>query len=357
VETLVSLQNVKPIDNYTKAVNDLTERLNQVIDLPKNEKYAETLKRYRAQLRQIAGSTADLYVLGEALSFLLEDKGSDNPADKRPSLIDFWAQADNALLREDLEKLRDEVKYGDPLYVSKPYGKGRVVAFLTSAGASWNDLEGFGRAYYPPLMITMQGYLASAGTDVNLVLGAPYEFNFDKTAYDTGVKKWFLSEDIKANKSTFKPIGDATMAEEAGTLKLPIVDGKDEPGVYVYKFKEKRGADGRPAEGGATKPDYRALPYNVDAIAEGNLARANSDDVTQIAKAPLHVPSDPDDAYKNSLLKKKKDLSENPWLYFIILIVLILEQAMAVRLSFNIRPVEAGGGSPVGMGQPAMATA
>ena len=33
------------------------------------------------------------------------------------------------------EKLRDEVRFGDPLYVAKPFGKGRVVAFLTSAGA------------------------------------------------------------------------------------------------------------------------------------------------------------------------------------------------------------------------------
>src|SRR5205823_2200911 len=61
VETLAFLQNTKPIDNYTKAVNDLTDRLLPIIDnpTPKTEKYIETLKRFRSELRQIAGSTSE----------------------------------------------------------------------------------------------------------------------------------------------------------------------------------------------------------------------------------------------------------------------------------------------------------
>ena len=356
VDTLVYLQNTKPIDNYTKAVNDLTDRLQQQIDNPKWDKYADTLRRYRGELRRIAGSTEELYRLGEALTFMLEDKPDE--ATKRPGLVDFWAHADNAQLREDFEKLRDEVRYGDPLYVAKPYGKGRVVAFMTSAGASWNDLEGFGRAYYPPMMINMQGYLASSGTDANLVLGGSFEFALDKNAYDSKARKWLYSEDAKANKAVFKPLGDVVMPtdDQTGSYRLLADDGKNEPGVYVYKFAEKRADGGRPAAEGATKPDYRVLPVNVDALAEGNLARANSDDIVQMAaKAPLHVPSDPDDSLKTALLARKRDLSENPWIYFVILLVLIFEQAMAVRLSFHTRPVEEA--APVGMGRPAMATA
>lgn len=358
LETLVYLQNTKPIDSYTKAVNDLTVKLDSAIDNTKNEKYAETLKRYRGELRRIAGSTAELHVLAEALRALLEDKGDE--ATKRPALIPFWAQAENAALRDEFKKLQEEVSFGDPLYVAKPYGKGRVVAFMTSAGASWNDLEGYGKPYYPPMMINMQGYLASAGTDVNLVLGSPYEFVMDKAAYEPGVKKWFYSEDPKAEagkgKATFTALGNVNMTDDAAGLKLAVTDGKNEPGVYVYRFKEKRAEAGKVAEVGATRPDYRALSYNVDAVTEGNLARANSDDITAIAKAPLHTASDQDDAYKKALLKKKRDLSETPWLYMIILLVLIFEQAMAVRLSFHIRPVESGGTAPA-MGQPALATA
>jgi hypothetical protein len=319
---------------------------------PKTEKYLEALRYYRDQLHQIAGTTAELYKLGEELTLLLEDKGDD--AKKRPGLVEFWAMAENALLREEFEKLRDEVRYGDPLYVTKAFGKGRVVAFLSSAGASWNDLEGFGRAYYPPLMINMQGYLASAGTDANLVLGSSFEFSFDKNAYDSKVRKWHFAEDAKANKATFRSLGDVLMPEKEAVYRLEATDGKTDPGIYVYRFLEKRGEGGKAMEAGATRPDYRALPYNVDAIAESNLSRANSDDVTQISRAPLHTASDADDEYKKVLQAKRKDLSENPWLYFVMLMVLILEQAMAVRLSFHTRAAE--GGAPV-MGQPAMATA
>jgi hypothetical protein len=94
----------------------------------------------------------------------------------------------------------------------------------------------------------------------------------------------------------------------------------------------------------------------VDALAEANLARANSDDITQIAaKAPLHTASDSDDSLKTALLARKRDLSENPWIYFVMLLVLILEQAMAVRLSFHA--ADAPAVAPVGMGKPALATA
>ena len=283
VETLVYLQNTKPIDNYTKAVNDLTDKLQAVIDnpTPKTEKYVETLKRYRAELHRIAGSTGQLYILANALEMLMDDKGDS--ATNRPGLVDFWAMADNVLLREDFERLREEVQYGDPLYVSKNIGKGRVTAFLSSAGASWNDLEGYGRAYYPPLMINMQSYLASSGTDANLVLGGAFEFNMDKNAYDSKVRKWHFFEDAKANKAIAKPLGDVIMpSEDQANYRLTAADGKNEPGIYIYKFLEKRG-DGKVVEV-VTKPDYRALPYNVNALAESNLARANSDDLTQIAK-------------------------------------------------------------------------
>ena len=348
VEVLVSLQNQKPIDNYAKAVNDLTDKIQQIIDnaTARDEKYVPVLKEIRSQLRQIAGSTNELHVLAEALDILLEYQGSQDPAAKKPGLVDFWSSADHAALKEEVEKLRNEVKYGDPLYVAKNFGKGRVIAFMTSAGASWNDLEGFGRAYYPPLMINMQGYLASAGTDANLVLGGAHEFTFEKNVYDSKVRKWQITEDAKSNKTIVKPIGDVQMAtEEKGDIyRLQAADGKSEPGIYVYRFIEKRGD--KPGEGGgATRPDYRALPVNVDAIAESNLARANTDDMTQIARgASVHTQSD--DTYKDKLIARQRDLSENPWLYFIILLVLIFEQAMAVRLSFHTRPVEAGGAMP-----------
>ena len=295
VDTLMYLQNSKPIDNYTRAVNTLTDRLLPIIEnpTPKTQKYVETLKRFRSELRQIAGSTSELFVLGQAIRALLNDSGDE--ANKRPGLVDFWAMAENAQLAEDFKKLGDEVSYGDPLYVAKTFGKGRVTAFMTSAGASWNDLEGPGKIYYPPLMINMQSYLASSGTDANLVLGGAYEFALDRNVYDSKVRKWRLAEDAKANKTVVKPLGDELMLtdEKADAYRLIATDGKNNPGVYLYRFLEKRRDGGKPGEPGKNRPDYRALPFNVDAIAESNLARADSDDITQIARgASLHTASD-----------------------------------------------------------------
>ena len=69
------------------------------------------------------------------------------------------------------------------------------------------------------------------------------------------------------------------------------------------------------------------------------MARANTDDVTQIARSPLHTATD--EKYTDDLMARPRDLSESPWLYLVILLVLIAEQAMAVRLSFHTRPAEA----------------
>ena len=341
LSTLVYLQNTSPMDVYTDRVNKLTDEF-PITDV-KFKKYADTLKSYRTQLRQMAASTNELFNLGKVLEGLLDDPG--NEALKRPSMVNFWAAAETALLREKVEKLRDEVSFGDPLYLAKGYGKGRVAAFMTSAGASWNDMEGFGKAYYPPMMINLLGYLASAGTDANPLLGQPWAFTFDKAAYDLKYRAARLTEDVKANKLGFESLGENLMAAEEGKTKddpgayrLSFDRGR-EPGVYLFRFAERRAATGLPGADAPARADYRALAYNVDVAAEGNLLRANTDDVTQVARAPLHTATD--DKLTDALLARKRDLSENPWFYFVMLLTLIAEQAMSVRLSFHAK-TEAG---------------
>lgn len=332
LNTLVYLQNTAPMDAYTDRVNKLTDEF--PLTEAKWEKYAPTLTSYRTQLRQMAASTSELYNLGKVLESLLDDPGSE--ALKRPSMVNFWAAAENAVLREKVEKLRDEVSFGDPLYVAKSFGKGRVVAFTTSAGASWNDMEGFGKAYYPPLMINMLGYLASAGTDFNPLLGSQTKFTFDRNAYDLKYRSAMLAEDVKANKVIFNSFGEGMMAagEKEEPYQLTFSQG-NEPGTYLFRVAERRSENGKPADGPA-KPDFRVLSYNVDVLNESNLARANSDDIVQMAaKAPLHTATD--DRLVDSLLAQQSDLSEFPWFYLVMLLVLIAEQAMSVRLSFHTR--------------------
>ena len=356
-ETLVYLANRKPVDDYKKAVLALLARL--PMDVPayagiksisdeKREQYCKMLVAYRDEITREVESSAKgkLERLAELFDALLKDGGDEKI--KRPNLKELWQLTDFEPLRKDIESLRDQVKYGDPLYVAKPYGKGRVAAFLCSAGGSWNDLEGFGKAYYPPLMVELQRYLAGAGTDANMTLGKTYALSFDPEAYDTKVKKSALKQDEKKGSVVLTPNGDQVLqtAKDSKMLSFEFADAR-EPGVYLFKFVEKRKDPAKPDEPPTPRPEYRAVPYNVDALAEGDLRRADTDDLKAIAgdKAAIHYGSD--ETYASSLIKRKGDWSESPWFYLAFMLVLVFEQFMAVRLSFHLKPgSEAGGEVP-----------
>ena len=130
VETLVYLQNTKPIDSYTKAVNTLTDRLNSRSTTRSGISTRTRSGGIRGELRKIAGSTAELYQLGEALDAAARGRGDEATRPARPGGL-LGPRGQRPAQAKDFEKLRDEVKYGDPLYVAKPFGKGRVVAFMT----------------------------------------------------------------------------------------------------------------------------------------------------------------------------------------------------------------------------------
>jgi hypothetical protein len=77
----------------------------------------------------------------------------------------------------------------------------------------------------------------------------------------------------------------------------------------------------------------------VDTAAEGDLRRASRDDIE--AAAPGALLHSPGSGLADLLKDKKSDLSESPWLYLVILLVLVAEQAMAVRLSYHLSAAEA----------------
>ena len=57
---------------------------------------------------------------------------------------------------------------------------------------------------------------------------------------------------------------------------------------------------------------------------------------SRAGRIALHSPGDDYAAFQN----KQPDASESPWLYLIILLVLIVEQALAVHLSFHLKGSE-----------------
>jgi hypothetical protein len=281
-----------------------------------------------------------------ALRLLLEPQ--EDP--EKPSLRTMWEHPDMAELYTNLKLAWEDMRYGDPIYVAKTFGKGRVLCWLGSAGSSWNPSEAF---YYPPfLRDSVQAYLGSSGTDLNLTLQTPYEFTVDPTIYATTANKWFVREKAVASSANQAQIEVATTPEPRdsqvlNTITTPgetkpkalslVFNEGTEPGVYLFEFIEQRPN----AAGQIDKiSDFRALTYNFDTSAESNLSRAATSDLQQTAAVTNVYTSSSNADLTQILNKKPADLSEKSWLYLLILFVMIAEQAMAVRLSFHSRPAE-----------------
>ena len=83
-------------------------------------------------------------------------------------------------------------------------------------------------------------------------------------------------------------------------------------------------------------PLTEAVPVNVDSAIESDLKRASTEDIKQFTQGGFfHNAGDSD--WVESLKNRRTDWSEMGWIFLIVLVVLILEQAMAVRLSYHTR--------------------
>src|SRR5262249_33618065 len=102
------------------------------------------------------------------------------------------------------------------------------------------------------------------------------------------------------------------------------------PGVYEFAVPLKGGEAGK---SDSAPQEQLAYAFNVDAANEGDLRRASVDDLTSaVPGAQIHGP---ETDWHESLKQKKSDLSESAWIYLVFLMLLLAEQAMAVRLSFH----------------------
>src|SRR5262245_30229569 len=93
--------------------------------------------------------------------------------------------------------------------------------------------------------------------------------------------------------------------------------------------------------------EERWFAFNIDTKAESNLKRTATQD---LVRNPPDAPQSrgkitfPDDI--TVLREKKSDASEWVWLYLLFLVALIVEQALAVHLSFHLKGGEATAGAP-----------
>jgi hypothetical protein len=364
---VVVMPNTKSPDEYKdrgKRVGQEAVRLTKELaeaEPEAFEKYVEPVERYRQEIWS-ALSKPYLFPLVQALDVLRHDRGAENDP-KRPNMETLWNHPKMKDLGAQIDDLHRAVLYGDPLVVTRPYGKGRVVALLTSAGTAskWNDWAGGSLSSwsYQVFMMDLQSYLLSQGEDTNRTVGDTIQVDLDAARYLPKVKRKFQPQpDVTGAKD--RPEGPPA-AEDQGEQSLPMTgnvltftfDDARRPGVYTFEFFPNV-KDGQP---GMT--ETRSYAFNIDSEKESNLRRAGRERLERArakdSRAGAVVLRSPGDSYE--LFKNRQpDASESPWLYLFFLLILVVEQALAVHLSFHLKGNEAVPGStPATAGQPAAA--
>jgi hypothetical protein len=370
LDELITLPNRRDVVGYRDRAAELNEQMRKLADEPKYKTYKPALERYYRAIKDGLGNKYEhLFQLSLDLDHLLHDVGDKEAKDKdRPNLVEFWSLPDDAIksLRRDLGTLHESVRFGDPLVVTNRVGKGRVVAFLTAIGQSpdsvgapgneaWNDMPGGpGAPAFAVFMLSLQRYLASTSDQSGYVLGSPFEIKLDATRYEPRVRRFIVSrtpepaqkdDDLVEELEAAKRAGLDDLGEQqpnaSSTKEVSYFTFRDarKPGMYVLHVYPK-------AEPGArSKPETIAVAYNVDTAAESDLKRAPGDALLSGggdqsgSKSGNRVLTDPNGQLVDK--EQKTDLSENPWFYIVFLLVLVIEQALAVHLSFHLKGNEA----------------
>jgi hypothetical protein len=351
VEELITLPNQHSTRDYAGQAQELLDSLNALMQNSKYAAYRPGLDRHHREIRDTLGDKP-LHELANALEALLHDRGELKDA-QHPNLTEFWELPEVQQLRGRLDKFRETVQLGDPLVVAAAYGRGRVVAFLTSAGRSWSDWAGGSVASltYPVIMLELQKYLTSSGGESSLTVGTPLEIQLDSSRYDATMRRFFqpLAQEAappggaapggEANAGV-KDRGEQTGTVSGGRLTF-LFDEAKEPGVYLFDLA-RQAEEGNPAA--QAKTEQRAFAFNVDPR-EGDLRRSAKDDLERAAAgAPVLVPGS---GWATRLANRQSDLSESAWLYLLFLLILVCEQALAVHLSFHLKGGEAAPAAPL----------
>ena len=351
VDELATLPNEQAILAYQRAALDIIKgpRIQQILDNEEFKDYRKGIDRHRKIIEALVGPTSEkkAYQLAKALSDLLADKGREKERQDYPNLTEFWSTSDPKVrtLREDVVRLIDQVKYGDPFIVRGLYGKGKVIAVMSTAGKEWNDWAGGSDAsfIYQPFIWELQNYLSSQGSESNLTVGTPVQVVVDSDQYGKEMNREFklvrhyhMPQHGKPAK-VVKDVEVRAPVDAKGMLTYTF-ERSMLPGLYVTQLQFAEGGDGM-----APLATWGHV-FNVDTQREGKLQRVSYD---EIDKNLIRAASRQDAirfegplASGEELINRQTDLSESPWFFLIFLGILVAEQALAVHLSFHLRASE-----------------
>ncbi len=371
-DELATMPNEDGVGTYAANAQSIRRKLAELADDRRFEKYSAALTSYGTMINKALekdkkGNDKKLYELADALDKLLNDRGDDEAAAKgapsptgkprpeRANMTKFWDLPGNENLRNEISELLKTVRYGHPLVLASRFGRGRVVTVMTTAGKEWNDWAGGAEPAsfsYPPMILEMQSYLTSLGSEANLTVGTRLRLDLDGSQFAPKVNRVYFRPHIDeggdpargaaAGRSLAaeKKEGTEYMARDAKTgRQVYVIDNCLEPGFYRFDLSLLGGKAER--SGGV---EQRGYAFNVDTMREGDLHRVSREKLmdSKLKGAPsenlkLRAPF----GWGEALRDRRSDFSESPWFYLIFLIILVSEQALAVHLSFHLRDADA----------------
>jgi hypothetical protein len=220
-----------------------------------------------------------------------------------------------------------------PLALEHRFGKGRIVTFLTACGTSWMNWPRIPEVFVA-VQLQLATYLAEGRQTFNVkTVGEPLVISLDGAAYAPQVEihppdgtRVPLTVGLK------NPAPVATPDVESGQ-KLLYEDSyrnTDEPGVYSLVVKRQNAGE-----------ETRRYAYNSSA-AESRLTLAPNEAIQRRLGPDVKVQiQEVGDFNWVSGAESKTELHE--YVLAILLVILLAEQAMALRLSYHPKPAEVRG--------------
>lgn len=260
--------------------------------------------------------------------------GDDNPFLDSVRITNYYATADDWVRddqqRADRVRTLARLKNKDPLMFEHAFGKGTVFTSLTTVDEAWTNWP-INPSY---VVVQLELLKAAARNERNLELrlvGEPIQLSLDPSLYTENIEISVPTADgeqvtrLKAAPTeTEVPTGDGTAApKEKPELRLSALFREtDTPGVYGVRLVDQNQVT-----------EERLLAYNVP-LQEGELDLATTKDLRQrLGDNPqvlIHEPGQLDWVQGQDAGSEIRQI-----LLWGLLILLLLEQALAYRLSFH----------------------
>lgn len=209
------------------------------------------------------------------------------------------------------------VRNGAPLALDMPFGKGRVVAMLTSAGPSWNNWSR--NPSFVLMTHELQSYLSQRpGADSPRLVGSPIAESLPEADYRRQVK--FTAPEPRARDKQRPPVEFDLQRNDRGLLDATFRD-IDHAGHYELALFTAE-----------NKPETRQYAVNVDTV-ESDLDKPS---LETLDRSLAGLPHDlrPVETFE-TVAAEVKGSQLSTWIQYLLIAILLGEQFLAYVASYH----------------------